>query len=55
MDPFPHGDRRLPHRFYPPKYLELGELHRLSNIAYFKVHSFTSLALKIHLRLIWMI
>ncbi|KAI6176318.1 1,2-dihydroxy-3-keto-5-methylthiopentene dioxygenase-like protein [Aphelenchoides bicaudatus] len=37
LDPFLYGDRRLPHRSYPPKYLEIGELQRLSNISYFKV------------------
>lgn len=37
IDPLSYGNRKLPHRRYPPKYLEIGELKQLTNVIYFKV------------------
>ncbi|KAI6214502.1 hypothetical protein M3Y94_00276000 [Aphelenchoides besseyi] len=37
MDEYPLGDRRLPHRIAPYRYLTLGELNSLTGITCFKV------------------
>lgn len=37
IDQYPYGDRRLPHRSYPVRYLDVRELQRLTNVTYFKV------------------
>lgn len=37
IDKYSRGDRRLPHRPYPPKYLDFSQLKKLTNVGYFKV------------------
>jgi hypothetical protein len=37
LDPFPIGDRRLPHRSFPPRYVDVAELKQLGGVACFKV------------------
>jgi hypothetical protein len=36
-DPFPYGDRRLPHATFPPKPVLPVELQNLTGVIYFKV------------------
>ncbi|KHN85335.1 1,2-dihydroxy-3-keto-5-methylthiopentene dioxygenase -like protein 1 [Toxocara canis] len=46
MEPYPCGDRRLPHHIFPPKMLTPDQLHALTGVVYYKVDIDDTNALK---------
>ncbi|KAK5967333.1 1 2-dihydroxy-3-keto-5-methylthiopentene dioxygenase [Trichostrongylus colubriformis] len=46
MEPYPCGDRRLPHHVFPPKKLTADQLHTLLGVVYYKVDLDDTVAMK---------
>ena len=46
MEPFPCGDRRLPHHVFPPKHLTPDQLAAKTGVQYFKVDLDDTVAMK---------
>ncbi|KHJ93316.1 hypothetical protein OESDEN_06777 [Oesophagostomum dentatum] len=46
MEPFPCGDRRLPHHVFPPKKITADQLLQLTGVQYFKVDLDDTVAMK---------
>ncbi|VDM56737.1 unnamed protein product [Angiostrongylus costaricensis] len=46
MEPFPCGDRRLPHHIFPPKTITIDQLFQLTGVVYYKVDMNDTTAMK---------
>ncbi|CAD5217994.1 unnamed protein product [Bursaphelenchus xylophilus] len=46
MEPFPCGDKRLPHHVFPPKFISIDQLMQISGVVHYKVDLKDTVAMK---------